>query len=201
MAEEFDFLAIPEATTGASSYEPLEEGAYEACLAAIVGKKLKGYQTEELEDKIIFVFQIRDDENKTHYVSTIPMKRVINDKSNLFQLLNSWTKKSMDELVGLNMGNLIGKPCQLTIAHETKGEKTYLRIAAILPPKKNTKAVILEDEAPYFITKGAFFVKLADGITIVPEGSKKDAAPAPAPATAAAPAAPAEDEDEDRLPF
>lgn len=183
-----DFLNVPAATEGnGSEYTPLEEGCYEAHLAAIVGKKLPKYQSEELEEKIIFTFQIVE-EDQTHYVSTNPMKRVLNDKSNLYSLLHDWTKKSLDELEGFNMGQLIGAPCQLTIKQEKKGDKTYLRIGGILSPKKSQKVGCVADEAPAFITKGSFFSKLADGITI------KSDAPKAAPATA-----PAEDDDE--LPY
>jgi hypothetical protein len=71
------------------------------------------------------------------------------EKARLRQDLESWRGKKFTDADfgpgGFDIKNIIGKGCLLNIVHNTKGDKTYANIAAIvqlpkgtsIPPKKN----------------------------------------------------------------
>lgn len=59
----------------------------------------------------------------------------LSENSNLRPLLESWRGRPFTdaELERFNVSALAGKPCQLNIAHNSKGGKTYANVMAIVP--------------------------------------------------------------------
>lgn len=58
---------------------------------------------------------------------------LLDEKSNLRKDLQSWRGQAFTavELKKFSLSKLLGKPCQIQIIHETKGDKTYANIKAI----------------------------------------------------------------------
>ncbi len=68
----------------------------------------------------------------------------LSEKANLRKDLESWRGKQFtpQELDGFDLFNLLGVPCQVTVTHDTKGDKTYANVKSVagLPkgmPKPN----------------------------------------------------------------
>lgn len=78
-----------------------------------------------------------DGEQKPFVVSKFYTKS-ISEKSNLCKDLESWRgqKFTDDERKGFDLDNILGVPCQLNVLHETKRNKTYAKITAVLPLSK-----------------------------------------------------------------
>lgn len=81
----------------------------------------------------------------------------IGEKANLGKLLTSWRGKTFtdDEKEGFDLFTIIDIPCQLSVTHNTKGEKTYANIASIMglpkgmdAPARETDLLIYSPGAP-----------------------------------------------------
>lgn len=57
----------------------------------------------------------------------------LNEKANLRHDLEAWRSKKFtdDELQGFDIRAVLGKPCQVTIVHDTKDGKTYSNVAGV----------------------------------------------------------------------
>jgi hypothetical protein len=64
----------------------------------------------------------------------------LSEKATLRKFLESWRGQAFSaaELEGFNLGNLLGKPCQLQIIHETKGDKAFANISSVVGVMKGT---------------------------------------------------------------
>lgn len=62
----------------------------------------------------------------------------MSEKANLRADLESWRGRAFEEkdFGTFNIKNVLGKPCVLTIVHDTKNGKTYANIAAVGKPMK-----------------------------------------------------------------
>ena len=57
----------------------------------------------------------------------------LNEKANLRHDLEAWRSRQFTqaELDGFDLTAILGKPCQVTIVHEVKGDKTYSNVASV----------------------------------------------------------------------
>ena len=78
----------------------------------------------------------------------------MSEKANLRADLESWRGKSFEDKDfgpgGFNIKNVLGKPCVLTIVHDTKNGKTYANIAAVGKPMKGMTAPEPTNPVTYF---------------------------------------------------
>lgn len=67
----------------------------------------------------------------------------LNEKAILRKDLESWRARqfSADELKGFDLERLLGVNCQLNVLHQSKNDKTYANVTAVLPPSKGPKLV------------------------------------------------------------
>lgn len=81
----------------------------------------------------------------------------LSSKAVLRRDLESWRSRPFteQELEGFDMKNILGKPCQVTIVHEVKGEKTYENVIAVTAvakgmqiPERVNDLIYYEMEAP-----------------------------------------------------
>ena len=92
----------------------------------------------------------------------------IHPDSNLGQALVSWRGKafSEDEKAGFDLFTILDVPCMISVTHNTKGEKTYANIAAIMGLPKGTPAPARETDilayTPQDNEKKANFDKLPE---------------------------------------
>jgi hypothetical protein len=72
----------------------------------------------------------------------------LNEKSNLRKFLEAFRGRpfTKEELAKFDISKIVGAPCQLLVAHETKGEKTRATISAVMPLTKGTPAPKVEGQ-------------------------------------------------------
>ena len=65
-------------------------------------------------------------------------KMSLHEKAMLYKDLCAWRGRAFtpEELQGFNVANVLGAPCQIQVIHETKNERTYARIGAIMAMAK-----------------------------------------------------------------
>ena len=153
-----DFLITAAPSTG-DAFALLETGAYSGICVGLTKKEFRKYnKPDELEGKVQFIFQIVDDEGVKHYLRTLPYRPIINDRSNLFNMLSSWVGISLEKASeGVDLGKLVGIKAQLVVDIQERDGKQYNVISNILKPKKNDPVTfVADDKAPAFLNKGPF---------------------------------------------
>jgi len=70
------------------------------------------------------------------------------EKAVIVKDVKSWTGEKLGP--DFNPKSLIGRACNLTIAHDHKDENTYANIMGIAPLKKNEQAPAMQNKALYF---------------------------------------------------
>ena len=177
------FIA-PQATEG-GEFNLLEDGCYEAVIVGLRGFVGTKFQSDEPEDKIQFVFQVQDGDGVLHYLTTKPLTNVLNDKSNLFKVLNGVTGYTLDKFpVGFMYTQLVNseKPvkCQLTVktvASKKDPNKQFNEIDGYLKAKKGQKtAFIPDDKAPAWLNQNVKEVFWIQGLSFLPPQENKAAA-------------------------
>lgn len=75
----------------------------------------------------------------------------LGENSRLRPLLESWRGRPFTEveLKGFDISKLAGVPCQIQILHETRGEKTYANVAAIVPWPKGVPVPTVDPPVVY----------------------------------------------------
>lgn len=168
MAEETRSEWMTAAPTNGGDFEILEAGAYDAVCVGLTRKNFKKFKSEtgELEQKFQFVFQISEN-GTNHYLRTLPMRNVINEKSNLFTFLNTWVGVSLEKCAeGIDMGKLVGVKAQVVVGESERDGKQYNTIENVLKAKKNsTVAFQADDKAPAWLTKDLLGAHWIDGLS------------------------------------
>ena len=109
----------------------------------------------------------------------------LNEKANLRKDLETWRTRlfTETELAGFDLRNVLGKACQLTIVHQTKGDKTYANIAGIaavakgmtVPPAHNSARAYDRDahDPAVFETLPEWMQKKIEAAVHVPRGREE----------------------------
>lgn len=89
----------------------------------------------------------------------------LGEKAILRKDLQTWRGRAFtaEELKGFDLKNVLGKLCQLQVIHNSKGEKTYANIGAIIPMPKG--AAVFKPENP------VHFYSMQDSGVDIPEGT------------------------------
>lgn len=164
MANENEFMTAAPSTGDA--FELLEAGAYDAVCVGLTKREFKKYQSDELEPKFQFVFQVVDGDVK-HYLRTLPFRNIINEKSNLFLFLNSWLGVTLEKAsAGIDLGKTVGLKAQVVVGEAEREGKKFNSIETVLKAKKNsTVAFVADDKAPAFLTKNLIASHWIDGLS------------------------------------
>lgn len=135
-----DFTPIPEGTHVARCYyladlglrpNPFDDGMKEQ---VVIGFEVPGERTED--DHPMVVSQI--------------YTKSLHEKANLRKSLESWRGKKFtaEELAGFDLRNIVGKPCQVSMAHkDAKDGKVYAKVAGVMALPKGMEAPPAENEA------------------------------------------------------
>lgn len=176
------------AQTTATEYEILEDGAYEGILCGMTFKNFKKYQSEEIQPKMQFIFQVKEGDT-LHYLKTKPMVNSINEKSNLFLCINAMTGATLDKVpLGYDYKNLLGWKCQLSVVTKPSAKDpnvTYNEISGYMKPKKSQKnELVPDDKVPYYLNENVLESAWMPGLSFAakPQQASTFAAPAPAQA-------------------
>lgn len=164
------------AQSEAGDFETLEPGSYNGCCIGVVIREFPNFNDKSVMDqKVQFVFQIVEG-GQQYYLRSKPCKLVINDRSNLYLLINSWTKATLERMTeGFSCDKMVGFGAQIVVNNREYNGKTYADIANILPLKKGVKVPVTTAEIPAFLAKGAVAQLWAPGITVKPEEAPKAA--------------------------
>ena len=166
MANENDLLFTAAATANGGEFEILEPSVYEGVCVGVTVKNFRKFQSDELEPKFQFVFQIADN-GTNHYLRTLPFRNVINEKSNLFLFLSNWTGAGLDKLSGgVDLKKLVGQKAQIVVGETERDNKKYNTITNVIKAKKSsTVEFVKDDKAPAYLTKDLLTAKWIDGLS------------------------------------
>lgn len=137
-------------TGGDFDYKLMPEGVHAAVADMVVflGKQLTGFTDDKtgepkVQEKVYLRFEVpkerltyKDkqgvDQNRPMTIG-ITVTASLSEKATLRKYLESWRGKQFtaDELKGFDLFTVLGAPCMLTVAHNTKGDKTYANVTAI----------------------------------------------------------------------
>lgn len=139
-------MIVKEHSTG-SDYEPIEEGLYPAICVTVAGI---GPQDTPwgVKEKLILTFELptvrrewtkdgETQEGPAHLSNTYTAS--ISPNAALRGVLEGWRGRPFtpEELHGFDLVNILGKPCQVLIKHNTaKDGRVFANIAEILKPGK-----------------------------------------------------------------
>ena len=153
-----------------AEFETLEPGSYNGVCIGAVAREFPNFNDKNVMDtKVQFVFQIVEG-GQQYYLRSKPCKVVINEKSNLFLLINSWTKATLEKMAdGFSCDKMVGFGAQIVVNNREYNGKTYADIANVIPLKKGVKVPVTPAEIPAYLAKGATAQVWAEGITVKAE--------------------------------
>ena len=147
---------MAKANGGGKDWEPVGTGTHFARCVTVcdLGLQPTGYGTKE---KIYLGFEVpgvrvtwtkdgQEHEGPALLGSTYTLS--VHEKSILGQHLVSWRGKDFteEERNGFDLFTVLGAPCMVSVVHNTKGEKTYANIAAIMRVPQGTAVPEAETE-------------------------------------------------------
>lgn len=164
------------AQSEAGEFETLEPGSYNGVCIGVVIREFPNFNDKSVMDqKVQFVFEIVEG-GQQYYLRSKPCKLVINERSNLYLLINSWTKATLERMTeGFSCDKMVGFGAQIVVNNREYNGKIFADIANILPLKKGVKVQVTAAEIPAFLAKGAVAQLWAPGITVKPEEAPKAA--------------------------
>lgn len=133
-------------TGGGGDYTPVPEGTHAAVCNMLVdlGVQETEYQGQKKVVQQIYIgWELPDnriewkdkDGNQHEGPMTIgkTYTKSLGEKANLRKDLTNWRGRAFtdEELAGFDLLNILGKPCQVTVAHIAKGEKTYANVTGL----------------------------------------------------------------------
>lgn len=135
---------------GSSNFEPVPVGTHIARCVTVVdlgfqdtpwGAKEKVYVGFEVPG-VRVEWEKDDQKHEGPAIIGSTYTNSIHPDSNLGQALVSWRGRAFteDEKAGFDLFTILDVPCMISVTHNTKGEKTYANIAAIMGLPKGTAA-------------------------------------------------------------
>jgi hypothetical protein len=132
--------------TGNGSFTPAPAGIHRAvCISYVdIGTHESEYNGQKKQqNKVMLTWELPDEtieingERKPYIVSKFYTKS-LHEKATLRHDLAAWRTREFTEveLKGFDLDNILGKPCQLNVIHETKNGTTRAKISAVLPLSK-----------------------------------------------------------------
>ena len=129
------------------------EGTHTAVLYSIVdlGTQKSTFNGEtKIKRKMRLSFELSDErmEDGRPFSISKEYTQSSHEKAVIVKDVKSWTGEKLGP--DFNPKSLIGRACNLTIAHDHKDENTYANIMGIAPLKKNEQAPAMQNKALYF---------------------------------------------------
>jgi hypothetical protein len=92
-------------------------------------------------NKVMLGFQIPDErrDDGAPFIAYGTYTFSMDKKANLRKLVESWAGKSFPDnetAFEFELSSLLGRACQINIAHQAKGDKTYANITGVVPLSK-----------------------------------------------------------------
>ena len=153
-------MFISPAPSEGSEFNLLEESLYEAVVVGLRGWQGTKYNSDEVEDKMQFVFQVQGPDGVLHYLATKPLTIFVSTGSNLFKVLNSLTGYGVEKFPqGFDYRQFVNSAqpikCQLvvkTVPSKKDPNKSYNEIDSIIKAKKGQQYTFIpDDKAPAWL--------------------------------------------------
>ena len=177
------WTAMPSET---AEFEHLEAGAYNGVCCGVTAREFTDYNDKSKKvTKAQFIFQISEGQGgQCQYLRTRPFTIVLNEKSNLYTFINTWTGATLERMTkGFDCSKMVGFPAQVIVTETTgKDGKVYAEIANVLKAKKGQKVPVVPDAIPAYLTRGCVEFLLAEGLTVKEDKPLVKAATFPAAA-------------------
>lgn len=137
---------------GGNDFKPVPAGTHRAICTMIADMGVqpsarfkpqrKVYIRWELPDEVI---EWQDREGQKHKGPMVIGKQYtlsLSEKANLRADLESWRGRmfTAEELKGFDLEKILGKPCQIGVTHNPKGDKTYANVSAVMGLSKGMQA-------------------------------------------------------------
>lgn len=143
-------------------FERIEPGLHQAVCSHVIDLGLQDTKYGP-KRKIALCFELADlMQDGRPFMQSKIYGASLNEKANLRHDLESWRGKKFaeEEVGGFDVEVLIGVNCMLNIVEETKGDKTYTNISAVIKcPTGTQKIAPVNQPAPEWLCK-----KAEDGI-------------------------------------
>lgn len=160
-----------------AEFELPPAGTYTATCYRVIdlGTQLVEYAGERKQQhKIMVSWELTDEKMTDGRPFTMHQRYTLSssEKAILRKHLEAWrgVPFTKEELGSFDIGKLISKSCLLQIIHNTKGDKTYANIAAVMRLAKGMTASPLVNETVYFdLTdfKAPEFEKLSESVRAI----------------------------------
>lgn len=145
--ESADFVPPPAGTHLAVCYRFIDLGTQETNFLDAAGHKKRAR-------KVLMGWELPDElmEDGKPFMVQKRYTWSMSEKANLRADLESWRGRAFEEkdFGTFNIKNVLGKPCVLTIVHDTKDGKTYANIAAVGKPMKGMASPQAINPIQYF---------------------------------------------------
>lgn len=134
---------IPNKGTG-QEFLPCPEGDHPTVCVDIIEKGMvtSNYDGEErTQAKVMFVFECHPVDSNETFLVFQTYTQSLHEKSTLRRHIKGWRGRDLspdEEATGYDYDVLLGKPCLLTIEHNTSGGTTYANISLVRPLKGKT---------------------------------------------------------------
>ena len=139
-------LTVNQGGSSNKQYEQIPKGVHLARCYSIVDL---GHQTIEWKGEVKVVPKVRITweinelmADGRPFVISKEYTASIGPKANLRKDLDAWRGRDFteEELANFSLENVLGAPCQISISHTSKGDKTYANVDAIIPLAKGMVA-------------------------------------------------------------
>ncbi len=131
----------------AQEFDLAPAGSHAACLIALIdlGTHTETYQGTNPTDKrkLFFLWEIDHSTENGSGRAVIGWEYNVSfgSKSKMRQMVESWRGKKFNDDEEFDVTKLLGKPCLLTVIHETKNDRTFAKISSIGPMPKGMAAI------------------------------------------------------------
>lgn len=129
----------------------------------------------------------------------------LSKKANLRRDLEGWRGRSFtaQELDGFDLSTVLGKPCQLTVTHNTRGDRTYANVGSIVPwptgmeiPQPANPLLLFDVDNPHNVDELPEWLRTKIQNRVMPGGHTNEYVPTPT-----SPDGRVEDSIDDSIPF
>lgn len=153
---------MPVAMNKGTSFPKAPAGVHRAvCIKVIDLGHQVGFEGVGRAHKVLIMWELSDElmEDGRPFAISEEYTLSLNEKANLRKKLDAWRGRPFteQELHGFELANLLGKPCQLQVAHEvSKKGKEFAKVTSIMPLAKGMSVPeVINDLVKYDITDPA----------------------------------------------
>src|SRR3990167_4670540 len=147
-------MSLTVTDTGSGDFEITPSGTHLArCyLIAELGHQKTSWQGKDLiKPQVMISWELVNElmEDKRPFVISRTYTASLSEKANLRADLETWRSRSFteEEIKGFDLKKVLGAPCQITVVHTAKNNKTYANVKGVTAIPKGTVVPELQNKA------------------------------------------------------